>query len=335
MYHPLTKVTLRDGESVELGRVRGPDLQWAGRIETLLAHKEPLYKWQNSSLVREDLNLDADFYLLHRDGDPLANVMTVQHRHAGFLGHVWTRPEDRRKGAAAHLIETVMRDTRARGGQALFLSTEFGGAACHLYADHGFRSIEEGSGHMAWFAEDEHAFYQRYFGPEETELREIRWCDWPASAALFLGGFPVTVRSLGMQLLGRISTEGPFLDWFWREQQLGKQGHPPRGKVLACPGTGAVAGLAHWSWDPQWPATCLLDFFCHPAHGSATHRLLDGIALPPADRCIACCDADDRDKAAILAERDFRRTAVLPRRVAKDHGRGRFIDVEIWERNSR
>ena len=99
MYEQLAAITLKDGEQVEVGCVEGPDLEWAERVEALLGHKGPLRLWQNAEVVRRELGIEGRFYLLHRQGEPLANIMTVAHKGVGYLGHVWTRPEDRRKGA--------------------------------------------------------------------------------------------------------------------------------------------------------------------------------------------------------------------------------------------
>ena len=65
----LEDVRLRTGETVEAAAIRGPDLDWAERIEALLGHKPPFWCWQNSAVVRRDLGLDAHFYVLHRGGD--------------------------------------------------------------------------------------------------------------------------------------------------------------------------------------------------------------------------------------------------------------------------
>ena len=107
MYEGLGEVRLKDGEAVEAGRVCGPDLEWAERVEKLLGHKGPIWNWQNSNAMRRELDAEVVFYLLHRDGAPLANMMTATYRGAGHFGHVWTEPADRRKGAAAQVMAVL------------------------------------------------------------------------------------------------------------------------------------------------------------------------------------------------------------------------------------
>ncbi len=329
MYHKLTTIILKSGESLELGRVRAPDADWAERVEHLLGHKEPMWLWQNSSLMRHDLGLEAYYYLLHRDGSPLANIMTVEHQGVGYFGHVWTQPEDRRKGAAKLLMSELMEDFKKRGGEALFLSTTFDSPAYHIYAHLGFDSIEKGSGLMAYYAADEATFYHHYYSGKATQIRDIQWSDWAASAALFLGDFPSTVRNLGMGLIARSSAEASFMELLHRQE---KDTSTSIAKVLVCEQSGAVAGLATWSWDPLWPNTCLLDFFLHPSHSQETDRLLGALELPRAERYLAYCDAGDNAKQSALTAFGFRSVGTLTRYVAIDHLRTNFADVDIWER---
>lgn len=94
MYQTLGKVTLRSGETVEAGVVAGPDPVWAERLVKLLWHKGDPWNWQNARLLEADQGLDAYFYMLHRDGKPLANIMTVENNGVGHFGHVWTEPAE-------------------------------------------------------------------------------------------------------------------------------------------------------------------------------------------------------------------------------------------------
>ena len=101
MYTSMGQVVLKVGERVEMGVVRGPDIQWAPRLEEMLAHKGDPWVWQNATVLREDVGIEARFYVLHRDGLPLANIMTAERAGVGIFGHVWTQPRDRRQGAAS------------------------------------------------------------------------------------------------------------------------------------------------------------------------------------------------------------------------------------------
>jgi hypothetical protein len=75
--------------------------------------------------LRHDLGLDVFYYILHRDGVPFTNMMNIEYRGVGLYGHVFTKPEDRQKGAASALMPMLMDDFRARGGKALYLGTGY------------------------------------------------------------------------------------------------------------------------------------------------------------------------------------------------------------------
>ena len=97
MYQELGNIRLKTGEEAVAGVIVGPDLDWAERLERLLAHKGGVWNWQNSQAVRSEVGIEARFYVLHRDGDPFANIASFELAGVGHFGHVWTKPEDRRK----------------------------------------------------------------------------------------------------------------------------------------------------------------------------------------------------------------------------------------------
>ena len=158
MYHQLNLITLKSGEVVQAGVVQGPDLDWAERVETLLSHKGPSWRWGNEQVLRTQTGLDVFFYLLHRDGDPFANIMTIEYRGVGLLGHVYTRPEDRRQGAAMQLMACLMEHFRQRGGQALFLGTGYDTPPYHIYRVNGFAGVEPESGYMDYYSTSQDEF---------------------------------------------------------------------------------------------------------------------------------------------------------------------------------
>ncbi|MFT7692403.1 MAG: hypothetical protein ACI8P2_001022 [Candidatus Latescibacterota bacterium] len=334
MYEKLSDVELKGGERVELGCVRGPDLDWAERIESLLLHKGPLWNWQNTAVLRRGLGMDVVFYVLHRDGIPLANMMTVEHRGVGHFGHVWTQPEDRRKGAASLIMDAQMADFKRRGGQALFLGTGYNSAPYHIYAARGFVGLEAESGYMAYYARDSESFYADYYAPGPVEIRDLSWCDWPASAALFLADFPGVVRCPSIGLLARSSTEGPFLQLLQEVEKRREEGADERVRVLVSTQTGAVAGLALWNWDAQWPRTCQIDLYCHPQYWIEAGALLDSLPLPAAERYVTYADMLCIESGQVLAAAGFTRGATHHQRAAIDHARRQLVDIEVWETRS-
>jgi hypothetical protein len=142
---------------------------------------------------------------------------------------------------------------------------------------------------------------------------------------LFTGDFPGTVRCAPLRLFGRASTEGAWLHLL--------HGDATRARVLVRRGTNAVVGAAVWGDHPQWPRTCLVDVFCHPAFWDRGGELLASLDLPAAaERCLALSDDGCPQKAEVLAAAGFTSTARFERRLAVDGRRTRFVDVTEWER---
>ena len=333
MYTPLGEVILKSGEKVEAGVVCGPDLEWAERIEKLLGHKGPVWQWQNSATVRRQLGIEARFYLLHRGEEPFANMATFTHRGCGHFGHVYTLPEDRRQGAASQLMGVQMEHFRQEGGKALFLGTGYDSAPYHIYASHGFVGLEAQSGQMDYYTQGKAQFEAEYFARAQVQVEEIQWHHWPASAALFLGDFPGVVRCAPLKLLGRSSTEGPFLSLIQEEEQRREKGEVSHARVLCQAVSKAVVGLAAWEWDPLWPSTCVVEVYCHPHFWGKGGELLGELALPQAERYVAYSDAECLEKGEVLRTVGFRPVGMHARRVALDRARTRLVDVEVWERS--
>src|SRR5438045_209599 len=141
MYRAIKNVTLKNGESAELGvlsiapGVALPDQQAELRkkVRGLLGHKGPVWMWQIEQCLTPACGVESFFYLLSRQGEFFANICTFEQKGVGILGHVYTRPEERRKGAAEVLMDATMSDFRARNGRALYLGTGYASSAYKVY----------------------------------------------------------------------------------------------------------------------------------------------------------------------------------------------------------
>jgi hypothetical protein len=325
---------LGTGEHVESGVVIGPDAEWAERLEELLWHKGDPWNWQNQKALRKELGIGVRFYILHRGGKPFANIMLAERCEVGLLGHVWTRPEDRRKGACSKLMGVQMEDFRSRQGKALFLETEFDSGAYRIYERFGFRSVEPKSGYMDWYAKSRERFEAAYFKRGETEIQVLGWRHWPSSAALFMGDFPCILRCAPLKLIGRRLTETPFLPLLRDGERRQEAGLKSRAVALYNQATTAVVGFAAWDWHPLWEDTCLVDVFCHPDYWDEAGNLFKNLSLPDGARYIAYSDIDCNHKARVLLEAGFERTAVLKKRVPGTMAKTSFLDVELFEKTS-
>ena len=310
MHESLGNVTLRDGEVVDCSVITAPDAEWRDRLTTLLGHKGEPWNWQNARVLDTDVGIEAAFYVLHRDGQPFANILTATLAGVGHFGHVWTRPADRRKGAASLLMKKQMQRFRERDGQALFLCTGYDSPAYHIYRREGFESIEPGSGMMAWYARGERDFLDRYFASGPTTVVDVNWRHWPAAAALMIGTFPGVVRCAPLGMIGRMSTEDHLLPAV-RRGDVGT----PTAAALQLDATSAVVGLAAWGMHPIWPRTTVVDVYCHPDHWRDAPAILDRLTLPTdVDRCIAYCDERKHHaiKWHVLHGAGFHPVATLP-----------------------
>ena len=332
MYEPIDTIRLTSGERVEAGVVKGPDPDWAEGIEALLEHKAEIWRWGNTMVLRGHPDVEAYFYILHRGGIPFANMSTVETRGVGIFGHVYTRPEDRRKRAAMELMRVMMDHFRRRGGQALYLGTGYDSHPYHIYRAHGFECLEPHSGYMDYYSTSRDAFETDYFASGPAEVATLDWRDWPASTALFAGGFPGVTRSAGMRIFGRQSTEGPLLPFIRDASTRRTDGKSARVMVLRQRETTAVAGLTMWSFDSLWPRSCVVDVYCHPRFWDRSHDLLGLLAVPEAERYLAYCDAGFEPKAAALSQAGFRPSVTYGRRVARNRARTAYVDVTVWEK---
>jgi GNAT superfamily N-acetyltransferase len=333
MYEALDRFALKTGESVEMGVVKGPEPGWSDRLEALLAHKGDYWKWGNEQVLRYDRGIDAFYYILHRDGAPFANIMTIEHRGVGLLGHVYTDPQDRRKGAASALLRRLMDHFSERDGQALYLGTGYNSPAYHIYRTCGFESVEPGSGCMSCFTASQEIFEKRYFSPGPADLKPLEWPHWPASPPLFVGGWPGSVRCVPFRILGRQSTEGPALRRLKDESENREAGKSAvTTAVLEHRETSAVVGLSAFSFDPIWPGTVLVDVYCHPDFWKKAPELIEALELPPAERRLAYADASCPVKEESLSAAGYRQIAHLPDHVATSRSRASLVDVTIWQK---
>jgi hypothetical protein len=332
MYQKLGQVILKSGEAVEAGVVIGPDLEWAPVVEKLLQHKGEIGNWQNSAFVRQEVGIETYFYILHRNRQAFSNILTSELNGVGILGHVWTLPSDRRQNACTRLMELQMEHFKSRGGQALFLKTDFDSAPFYIYEKFGFTAVEPQSGHMEFYTRNRSAFENEYFAVDETEIQVLNWPHWPGSAALFLSDSPGIVRCAPAKLFGRYLTEGPLLPFIKQNNERQASLNENQFLALQTRTTGAVVGLSAWNWHPLWKEVCVVDVYCHPSYWSHAPRLLAALKLPAAATYVAYGDAQCPEKLSVLEQAGFRQSAFLKKHVALNAAKTRFGEVWCWEK---
>jgi len=294
---------------MEIGLVVPPDDAHREQIIPLLGHKgEPWLSHIELSFCRPLDELETRFYIGKLHGTPIANIMTVEHNGVGILGHVWTVPEHRRKGACRELMARQMAHFRERGGRCLYLGTGYDTPPYWIYHSFGFRSVFEGTGFMVYTTAED--FREQYFAEQPALVEDLRWQHWATVAPLVGGHEGEILRNYMLRLLGPTNFEGPFLHL--REQVEARAG--AQAKVLVSE-SGAAVGLATLLPDPRWEGrVACLDLFIHPNFRDYTDQLLAAFDLAPAGISLVLAYVDAGAEYALdsLSVLGFERAGVLP-----------------------
>ncbi len=310
MYTHLGSVTLKTGEQMELGVVRCPDPSWARQIKPFLSHKGRETKdFFDAAFERPMDGLETRFYVGTIGGLLVTNVMVAGARGAGILGHVYTAPEHRRKGAYGQLMPVQMADTQRAGFRALTLGTGFETHAYRIYHGNGFRSIDGTSGRMKWLAQPD--VEARYFRSGATSVRPARWDDWgPLNLLTYQ---PVQAgeelpRSWSFRVKGQGSLEGTF-----QALQRDIMRQTPITPLALESEHGATVGWAvlqpdNVAFGEGW----LLDLYVHPGCAGDAGKLLDAVPWPDQGRVAAYTAGPEGYRTAALRDFGFRPIAELP-----------------------
>ena len=300
MYDKLGEVGLKTGEEMEVGVITAPDESHAEEVKQFLGHKGGNWEWHIERCVTEVLDaLETRFYVGKLDGRVITNIMTVEYEGVGILGHVFTLPEQRRKGACKGVMGYQMEDFRQRAGRALYLGTGYNSHPYYIYHSFGFESVFPESGFMKYPVNSD--FEERYFAPTSAEPKSVEWHDWPKVTALSgIVGWD-TLRSLKWGVYGPTNMEGGFLSF---KHALENEDVYDDAKLLISSG-GAIVGWATVSRDTRWqPATAVLDLFFHPNFADAVPTLLSAVAFP--DVKVQCyVDSGAEKKAEVLVDAGF------------------------------
>ena len=349
MYTYLGSVPLKSGEQMDLGVIRCPDPSWGAQIKPLLGHKDrPAKEFFDAAFERPLDSLETRFYVGTIGGIAVTTVMIVGARGpaggVGILGHVYTRPEHRQKGAYSQLMAAQMEDIRRAGYGALTLGTGFETPPYWIYHRFGFRSIDGVSGKMKWLANDE--VEAQHFRPGAAIVRPMRWDDWPQLNLLaYQPAEPATV--CGQAAAGEASAGGGREEhhsrtseelprsWVFRVKEQGgavegmfqamrrnmARGVPITALTLAS-AHGAAVGWAilqpdELSFADGW----LLDLYIYPAFRDEAPHLLEALPWPPRERVVAYSSAPDGYRAAALRAYGFKVVAELPGWLRRGHER--------------
>ena len=329
MYQKLTEVTLKTGERVDLGVVTGPETGELGeQLRLLLGHKGAIWKWQiEQSLASRQGEVESRLYILLKADRPFANIMLVERKGIGVFTHVYTAPAERRKGAADIIHACQMEDFKRRGGRALYLQTGFNTHPYHLYAKHGFRGVEPGSGCMFWFASGQEEFERAAFASSPTRLEPLSFQHWPTLPALAMMRHPARIRIAGMLALNVNTSEEGSLPYI----QAASEGKQSLRAWLAVSEKSALpVALAALRPEHYFGGQVdLVDLFCAPGFEDQLPLLFEKLSTLRTRRAICYADLLWPAKAAVLRRCGFERTAILKRHLLS---LGQALDVELWSK---
>ncbi|NUP98601.1 MAG: hypothetical protein HUU35_01970 [Armatimonadetes bacterium] len=310
MYQTLSNASLKTGETAEIGVLLAPDADDSHGVGALLGHKGDYWRWHvDEALARELDGIETRYYVALIGGRAVSNVMTVEHAGVGLLGHVFTLPEQRRKGLCQAIFEQLMPDLRARGVERLTLGTGYDSAPYWIYHRAGFRSVLPESGFMKIDLRDD--FAPRWFAPGAVTPAAFTWRHWPTASQLFAedigqgltlygaGAFGAfNFEGLGLQLLKAIADGRPLQVWVLEKDNS------------------AVVGLASLRPDDRWGGRVhLLDLVGHADFGAELPRLLEHLTWPAAKvQCYLPTAAEAR--CAAVEACGFQREGVLRRQLA-------------------
>ena len=287
MHTDLGRTTLKTGETMTIARIDGPCPAWRDRLMSFLEHKGEEWREHIDLALTSPLDeLQSHFYvgLVTREealqtaqvplapspstgpspipmgegwrsrGEgyrPACHILVSASRGVALLGHVFTAPEHRQKGAIKSLMDVVIADCDQAGIRVITLGTVFDTPPFHIYKGFGFEPITDGSGWMI-----------RGISPTastKTYTRPLRWDDWPALNLLSIqpvapGENGPRSIALGISTVG--SAEGPFINF-----QLLRKRHPGVDGAALVDEAGNTVG-----WSTIVPVERLLNFPLETGH---------------------------------------------------------------------
>lgn len=300
MYNILGNIILKTGQQMEVGVIVAPDDAHSNEIMQFLGHKPGIFKWHIEMCVQKSMDeLETRFYVGKVEDKIITNIMTVEHEGIGILGHVFTLPDERRKGACKGAMAFQMEDFQQRNGKALYLATGYDSHPYHLYHGFGFDSVIPESGFMKYEVSSD--FEERYFSPSTVHTKSIDWSDWAKITALCGITEGDVLRSLKWRVYGPICFEGRFLSF---KQDLEKEDVYHDAKLLTTV-NGAVVGWGTVSRDTRWrQESAVLDIFFHPNFGADVSKLLSSLTFP--DAKVQCyVDHAAKKKVSVLERAGF------------------------------
>ncbi len=327
MVHELPQVRLKSDEMARLFKVVAPEPEWKERLLARLSHKGRLWDKPMNAALEDGLDgMTMYFFQLRINDTAVGNLTIVEalDRPVALLQHVFTDPAHRRKGICTVMMQALVDDFMARGGQAMYLGTGYDTAPYHIYRSFGFEGIGT-TGAMVWALDENYP--ASFFAGGHVQCRPMRWGDWPLLNALYqqTGGWDLRGYVLGQ--FGYSSYESAFCHL----EEAIDGGRASQATVLEDVSTNAVVGHAFLISDEKWPGGPeVLECFVHAGYEQHAATLLAALELDDVGRARAYANVNDASKLDALENLGFAREAILAGQyVDRD---GTWADVAILTR---
>lgn len=295
---------LKTGENLECRVIDRRDTDLVPALRTLLAHKGDIWQLHlEEEFAGRIKDLETRFYVGLIGSDLVGNIMTVEFKGLGIMGHVYTPPEHRRKGICDVLMDFHMADFRERKGNALYLNTGFESAPFFIYQKHGYRPIPEAPGSM-WWSPDSWSPDTLWDDLERLKIAEPAWRHWPSANVFMLQTRLPAVRNVTYGKFGCANAEATFLHVL---SDLRNPEKRVQARVLETR-DGHMAGLATLAPERRWGSlgtTYVFDLCVHPDAEDVPEQLVEDFQWPAAH---VLAYASDDDTAAVnrYAQMGFR-----------------------------
>ena len=326
MYKVLGTVQIKSGERMEIGVIHAPDGERRERLSEFLIHKGPDWVPQVEAALAGPLDSMLSLFFVGQIGGRLVcHTVVSGDRRVGILGHVYTRPEDRRKGAIKALLDYLLAYCTPRY-DVLSLMTGFDTAPYWIYHELGFRGVTPSSDEMLW----QNSSKSLPFEAGSASVRPLEWGDW---GFLNMMAFQAddgsqVPRSPLLGLKGAGHVEDTFIKF---QMQRDSNSTIQANALVSSKGT--TVGWALLAPDTHWFGDVLeLDIYAHPNFIADLPQLAASIELPSTTVFSYLTDPEGT-RAEALCDIGFRHTAQIPGCLNADGYRDLYI-MEHSEKRS-
>lgn len=283
---------------------------------TLLWHKGSPWVDDIRRRIRGEYADSRDrFFVAYAAAEPIAHVwytVSATDGRLGLLGHVYTRPDYRRRGISSRLMEAAMADFLDRGGvvMQLYTSTPY---TVPFYEKLGYENLYSNQ------ALHETDWYMRYpvgaqatlndwFAPGRCHIRPIAPGDLPKYCLLYNLEYSTRLKDWAQEIGLGLEAEFAFINSIDR-QARGK------GVCRVLEGGETIVGIASLtkSGFAHQSHVAAIDCYVHPEFQGKTKELIDA-CLSHRDELeaeIVYAMGVDEGKKRTLAGLGFPRKAVL------------------------